>query len=180
MSKVWCGANRFSSAQDGKVKIETKTNRFQCARFFAQELFNAANVGDQFVGGRVKPRRRGTCTVCCRGGAQHPDQAGPNERLQIAGITTEDVWNYLQDITAVFASAGGRSCVGTENVARKAFQVTGLIGNRDSGTGFRLAINDLKIDLFQLPLFALLWPTIHHGRTANIQIDHNAGPFTAP
>jgi len=82
-------------------------------RFFAQVLFSAANQGDHFVGGRVNTAPQVYVHGLVREGRSiEIKQALMGQMLeeiaQIADISVEDVWIYLQDIPATQMIEFGR------------------------------------------------------------------------
>lgn len=82
-------------------------------RFFAQVLFFSTNEGDHFIGGSAnKAPQVYVHGLVRQGRSPEVKQALMNQMLeeisQIAGITTEDVWIYLQDIPATQMIEFGR------------------------------------------------------------------------
>ncbi|WP_373001707.1 tautomerase family protein [Marinobacter sp.] len=82
-------------------------------RFFAQVLFSAVNKGDHFVGGSVNTAPQVYVHGLVREGRSiEIKQALMSQMLeeiaQIADITAEDVWIYLQDIPATQMIEFGR------------------------------------------------------------------------
>ncbi|TGN40317.1 tautomerase family protein [Marinobacter confluentis] len=82
-------------------------------RFFAQVLFFSTNESEHFVGGRVNTTPQVFVHGLVRQGRSiEIKQALMSQMLeaiaQIAGITAEDVWIYLQDIPATQMIEFGR------------------------------------------------------------------------
>ncbi|MDK8464764.1 tautomerase family protein [Marinobacter sp. SS13-12] len=82
-------------------------------RFFAQVLFTALGEGDHFVGGQVNTEPQVYVSGLVREGrSAKVKQAVISQMLEaiamITGVTTEDIWIYLQDLPAAQMVEFGR------------------------------------------------------------------------